>query len=351
MSAYKIEKEFIPGLPHQYYRHGKGAWELVVAHETGAFGGSAASNRLYESRTWQTAFVHFFVDWTTILQVADTDYIAYGAGPVANQRAIHVELVRTRDAEQFAESYKRYTWLLAHLLKSDGEEVNEHTLMGHDDVRRILGGTSHTDPYDYLEAHGISRDQFYADVKKSYDGEAVEPVRTIVHAPKTEATTVIHHTIGTLNVGDRGAAVKEMQELLASVYFYPDKGAPNNGIDGIYGPNTKDAVMRFQSVHGLDQDGIYGPKTKTKLLEVAKGKSAPKPAPKPASQKSIVPYPGHLIKVGSKGKDVERIQRAVGVSADGIFGEHTKKAVEDYQRRHGLAVDGIVGKQTWAVMF
>ena len=151
LSAYKIEKEFIPGLPHNAYRHGVGQWEFVVAHETGAYGGSAASNRLFESRTWATAFVHFFVDWEHIIQTADTDYLAYGAGPVANQRAVHVELVRTRDADQFAESYKRYTWLLAHLLKSAGKELNEETLMGHDDVRRILGGTTHTDPYGYLE--------------------------------------------------------------------------------------------------------------------------------------------------------------------------------------------------------
>ncbi|MGV3465261.1 MAG: glycoside hydrolase domain-containing protein, partial [Heyndrickxia sp.] len=66
---------------------------------------------------------------------------------------------------------------------------------------------------------------------------------------------------------------------------------------------------------------------------------------------AIVPYPGHLIKRGSRGKDVERIQRAVGVTADGIFGPKTEAAVKAYQSRHGLAVDGIVGPQTWNVMF
>ena len=202
-----------------------------------------------------------------------------------------------------------------------------------------------------LKRHGVSRGQFYSDVKKAYDGETVDLEHTIVHDPKTEATTVIHHSSGTLNVGDKGAAVKAMQELLASVYFYPDKGAPNNGIDGIYGPKTKDAVKRFQSTHGLTADGIYGPNTKAKLLEVAKGKPAAKPTPKPAASNSIVPYPGNLLKVGSRGKDVERIQRAVGTSADGIYGDKTKKAVETYQKRHGLSVDGVVGPQTWGVMF
>ncbi|SEU04063.1 LysM domain-containing protein [Salinibacillus kushneri] len=66
---------------------------------------------------------------------------------------------------------------------------------------------------------------------------------------------------------------------------------------------------------------------------------------------AIVPYPGHLIKRGSEGKDVKRIQRAVGVKADGIYGPKTEAAVKDYQKRHGLKVDGIVGPETWAVMF
>lgn len=65
-----------------------------------------------------------------------------------------------------------------------------------------------------------------------------------------------------------GSGVRKVQEALASVHFYPNKGAKNNGIDGYYGPKTADAVKRFQSVHGLKSDGVYGPKTK-KALEKA----------------------------------------------------------------------------------
>ncbi|MED1122463.1 N-acetylmuramoyl-L-alanine amidase [Bacillus atrophaeus] len=63
----------------------------------------------------------------------------------------------------------------------------------------------------------------------------------------------------------KGAAVKQIQKALAALYFYPDKGAKNNGIDGVYGPKTANAVKRFQLMHGLPADGIYGPKTKAKL--------------------------------------------------------------------------------------
>ncbi|MCL6570248.1 MAG: peptidoglycan-binding protein [Bacillus sp. (in: Bacteria)] len=77
------------------------------------------------------------------------------------------------------------------------------------------------------------------------------------------------------------------------------------------------------------------------------------PQQPPAEQQatSIVLYPGYLLRNGSRGIDVKRIQRAVKVTADGIFGSKTEAAVKAYQKRHGLAVDGIVGPKTWSVMF
>jgi len=63
------------------------------------------------------------------------------------------------------------------------------------------------------------------------------------------------------------------------------------------------------------------------------------------------PYPGELIKEGSQGKDVGRIQQALGVTPDRIFGSKTKSAVIDFQRRQGLLVDGIVGPKTWSLLF
>ncbi|MED1031657.1 PGRP and LysM peptidoglycan-binding domain-containing protein, partial [Bacillus atrophaeus] len=68
----------------------------------------------------------------------------------------------------------------------------------------------------------------------------------------------------------KGAAVTKIQKALAALYFYPDKGAKNNGIDGYYGAKTANAVKRFQSMYGLTADGIYGPKTKAKLESLLK---------------------------------------------------------------------------------
>lgn len=67
--------------------------------------------------------------------------------------------------------------------------------------------------------------------------------------------------------------------------------------------------------------------------------------------KAAVVNPGKLIQVGSSGKDVERIQRALGVKADGVFGKGTESTVKEFQKRKGLKADGIVGRTTWEAMF
>lgn len=62
-----------------------------------------------------------------------------------------------------------------------------------------------------------------------------------------------------------GSGVEEVQKALASIHFYPEKGAKNNGVDRYYGPKTADAVRRYQSTKGLKEDGSYGPDTRREL--------------------------------------------------------------------------------------
>jgi len=58
-----------------------------------------------------------------------------------------------------------------------------------------------------------------------------------------------------------------------------------------------------------------------------------------------------LLKVGSKGDDVKKLQTKLGTTADGIFGPGTEKLVKDFQAANGLTADGIVGDGTWSKMF
>lgn len=54
-----------------------------------------------------------------------------------------------------------------------------------------------------------------------------------------------------------------------------------------------------------------------------------------------------ILKVGSKGEDVKKLQAKLGLGADGIFGKGTEDAVKSFQTKNGLSPDGIVGENTW----
>jgi putative chitinase len=58
-----------------------------------------------------------------------------------------------------------------------------------------------------------------------------------------------------------------------------------------------------------------------------------------------------LLKIGSSGEDVKKLQQKLGIGADGSFGPGTEKAVKQWQSANGLTADGIVGDATWAKMF
>jgi putative chitinase len=58
-----------------------------------------------------------------------------------------------------------------------------------------------------------------------------------------------------------------------------------------------------------------------------------------------------LLKIGSNGEDVKKLQEKLGLNADGAFGPGTDKAVKEWQTANGLTADGIVGNGTWEKMF
>lgn len=69
-------------------------------------------------------------------------------------------------------------------------------------------------------------------------------------------------------------------------------------------------------------------------------------------------FPGTTLAVGSRGNDVKQMQfylRIISnsnsaipaITADGIFGSATERAVRAFQQFYGLTVDGLVGKLTW----
>ena len=57
-----------------------------------------------------------------------------------------------------------------------------------------------------------------------------------------------------------------------------------------------------------------------------------------------------LLKLGSEGENVKKLQIKLGVDPIGKFGPKTEAAVKAWQSEHGLAADGIVGDKTWGVI-
>ena len=65
--------------------------------------------------------------------------------------------------------------------------------------------------------------------------------------------------------GSRGVYVLVLQDALNAL------GYPTGGLDGIFGPITREAVQRFQTASGLFADGVVGCATWTALTSQANG--------------------------------------------------------------------------------
>jgi putative chitinase len=88
-------------------------------------------------------------------------------------------------------------------------------------------------------------------------------------------------------------------------------------------------------------------------LEVLTGKAAHHaPAAPAAAAPSAAPAASapasRVLKVGSKGPQVKKLQEALGVAADGSFGPGTEAALKTWQAANGLEADGIAGPATLA---
>lgn len=132
----------------------------------------------------------------------------------------------------------------------------------------------------------------------------------------------------TLKLGSTGAAVTTLQKNLTKL------GYDTKGTDGIFGNDTKNAVITFQKAYGLTADGIVGTATQNAITKALDYQSK------------------GILTVGSRGAAVTELQKNLTKlgydtkGTDGIFGNDTKNAVIAFQRDHSLTQDGIVGSNT-----
>lgn len=194
----------------------------------------------------------------------------------------------------------------------------------------------------------------------------------IVGVGRTPPTDIIRE-------GSRGRLVGQAQYMMNFISrFYPQ--VPTVIQNSSYTRDFANAVREFQRAFGLNADGVIGPITWRMLynvywrirdnVNIPDGGNVTPPLPPPVNPipppppgpptppTGIPPYPGALIRVGSRGADVERIQRCLNrvraqfpsirqLNVDGIFGPLTEASVREFQRIAGLNPDGIVGPLTW----
>lgn len=132
-----------------------------------------------------------------------------------------------------------------------------------------------------------------------------------------------------LRLGATGPRVCALQRLLVRA------GDDDVEVDGGYGPLTRAAVRRAQRRVGLRPSGVADDRLLRRLR-----------APRPGGPAAPVPARASLA-VGAQGDAVLRLQselrrRGYEVSADGVFGPETRRAVARVQRSLGVPVTGRV---------
>ncbi len=124
----------------------------------------------------------------------------------------------------------------------------------------------------------------------------------------------------TLRQGSRGPDVITLQYLLNLVSeYYPGIPAPTQ--DGIFGSGTRQSVIAFQQIMGLQADGIVGTATWRALyntyLGIGQNVPSPGPGPEPGTITYVVQPGDSLWLIAQRyGTTVDAIKRLNGLSGD-----------------------------------
>ena len=101
------------------------------------------------------------------------------------------------------------------------------------------------------------------------------------------------------------------------------------------------------TVDSDDTEGDVSTEKTTKTKKSSSWRKEPNTEPTEGDQSTIISK-GHYNK--NNDSNVKKIQKALGIKEDGLFGSDTKKSVSAYQKENGLTVDGVVGYETWVKM-
>ena len=156
---------------------------------------------------------------------------------------------------------------------------------------------------------------------------------------------------------DEKANIQELQTYLRYISRFIER-IPEIVPDGIYGSETRNAVLAFQKLYGLPETGDADYETWTRIVEsfdeLAKAEKNVRP---------VFVYPVDIPHF-EEGDDSEEIyilqimlRRLAKIFENvhmpeitGVFDSDTKKAVEDISRFYGKRVTGRVDRELWNVI-
>ena len=175
----------------------------------------------------------------------------------------------------------------------------------------------------------------------SGDGQAGEQTQTKLYSSSAKyatspVATADPNQTRSLSLGMTGNDVYALQERLIELRYLTGVA------DGVFGAETQSALIEFQKNNGLTADGTAGASTLKKLSGSCKAATKATPSPSPSS----------ALREGSSGEAVYILQARLfelgyySGRIDGRFGEETTEAVKALQRANGLTADGVVGSGT-----
>ena len=148
--------------------------------------------------------------------------------------------------------------------------------------------------------------------------------------------------------------MKDSSEVKAMQARLIELGYLTGSADGDFGASTKAALIAFQKNAGLTADGIAGATT----IKALNSSSAPKAsASATAAPTSSTAATYTTLKQGSNGESVKKLQKRLielgylTGSADGDYGRATTDAVKAFQKQAGLTADGIAGASTQKAVY
>lgn len=252
----------------------------LVIHDTDNAGATAQNNRDYFNRVYAAASAHYFVDWAQTIQTIPETEVAWHAGYTANHRYLSLEMCEpaNHNVAQFNAMYQKTVDLAADICRRHG--WNASNIVSHYWCSMTFRETDHEDPIAFLKDYGKSWNDLLNDIQKSINGQSVS---TTVTAPSASTTNNLSASVANLQaeLNKQGFGNLAVDNIAGSKTLGAcptmRRGAHGNitkwvqsklGIsaDGIFGSQTKQAVINFQKAHGLSADGVIGQNTWRKLL-------------------------------------------------------------------------------------